>query len=156
MLTHTGEDPEINQIWIQNQAKQDDWPKERQKKCPYKWFKLPQGHNSLWAHPCVPIHIYSFAPNKYFTCFTTFHFFMEIDFLQSCTGQALVTGQALSMTTGPRWFSGWYSAGLLPWPEFILWLENRNTAPRCSGRVHLRSVWNTYIHTHIYNTHIYI
>ena len=106
-----------------------------------------------------PVCLFTFtllSPDKHFTCFTTFHFFMEIDFLQSCTGQALVTGQALSMTTGPRWFSCWYSAGLLPWPEFILWMENRNTAPRCSGRVHLRSVWNTYIHTHIYNTHIYI
>ena len=33
---HTWEDPEINHIWTQNQAKQDDWPKETRKKCPIK------------------------------------------------------------------------------------------------------------------------
>ena len=34
MRAHTWEDPEINKIWTQNQAKQDDWPKETRKKCP--------------------------------------------------------------------------------------------------------------------------
>ena len=33
-----------------------------------------------------------FPPNKHFTCFTTFHFFVEIHFLQSRTGQGLVMG----------------------------------------------------------------
>ena len=32
--TPTGEDPEINQIWTQDEAKQDDWPGETWKKCP--------------------------------------------------------------------------------------------------------------------------
>ena len=32
--THTWEDPEINPIQAQNQAKQVDWLKETQKKCP--------------------------------------------------------------------------------------------------------------------------
>ena len=27
------EDAEINQIWTQNQAKQDDWSKETEKEC---------------------------------------------------------------------------------------------------------------------------
>ena len=31
---HTWEDPEIYQIWTLNQANQNDWPKETQKKCP--------------------------------------------------------------------------------------------------------------------------
>jgi len=34
MLVCTWEDPEIRHIQTQNQAKQDDWPKETQKKCP--------------------------------------------------------------------------------------------------------------------------
>lgn len=36
MHMHTGEDPEINQIQTQNQGKQDEWPKETQKKYPIK------------------------------------------------------------------------------------------------------------------------
>ena len=30
----TWEDPEMYQIWTQNQANQNDWPKETRKKCP--------------------------------------------------------------------------------------------------------------------------
>ena len=33
---YTQENPEINQIPTQNQAKQDDWPKETRNKCPTK------------------------------------------------------------------------------------------------------------------------
>ena len=32
--TYTWENPEINHIQAQNQAKQDDWVKETQNKCP--------------------------------------------------------------------------------------------------------------------------
>ena len=34
--THTWESTAIYQIQTQNQAKQDDWPKETQKKCPMR------------------------------------------------------------------------------------------------------------------------
>ena len=34
------EDPKINQVWTQNQAKQDDWSKETRKKCPVKVIQL--------------------------------------------------------------------------------------------------------------------
>ena len=52
MLTHTGEDPEINQIQTQNQAKQDDWPKKTLKKCPIKVIQTTtRARLSLWAHP---------------------------------------------------------------------------------------------------------
>ena len=34
MSMHTEDNPDINQIGIWNQAKQDDWPEETQKKCP--------------------------------------------------------------------------------------------------------------------------
>ena len=33
--THTGEDPELNQIQTQNQAKQDDWAKENLEETPH-------------------------------------------------------------------------------------------------------------------------
>ena len=36
MHMYTWEDPEINQIRTQNQANQNDWPKETQKKFPMK------------------------------------------------------------------------------------------------------------------------
>ena len=36
MPAHTWEDPEIYQVWTENQAKQNYWPKETQKKYPIK------------------------------------------------------------------------------------------------------------------------
>ena len=32
ICAHTWEDPEIHKIWIMDQANQDDWPKDNQKK----------------------------------------------------------------------------------------------------------------------------
>ena len=42
----------------------------------------------------VSIHTYCtlFLPNKYFTCFTILRIFVEIDLLQSYTGQGLLSG----------------------------------------------------------------
>ena len=45
MSMHTWEVPEIYQIQTQNQAKQSDWPKEIQKKCP---IKVIQTATSVW------------------------------------------------------------------------------------------------------------
>ena len=36
MYAHTWENPEIFQVWTENQAKLNDWPKETQKKYPIK------------------------------------------------------------------------------------------------------------------------
>ena len=56
MCKHTWENPEINQIWTQNQAKQDDWPV----KPGWNWFRLLQGCDSLWACACVYPHVLFF------------------------------------------------------------------------------------------------
>ena len=37
---------------------QGHWSKETWKKCPQKWFKLPQGHDSLSESACVSFHMY--------------------------------------------------------------------------------------------------
>ena len=36
MHVHTGEDPEINQMWTQNQVEQYDWLEETKEKCSTK------------------------------------------------------------------------------------------------------------------------
>ena len=49
---HTWEDPEMYQIWTQNQTKQDDWSKETQKKCPIKMIQTTiRARLSLWWLP---------------------------------------------------------------------------------------------------------
>ena len=53
---HTWEDPEINQIQTQNQAKQETGQRKPRKNAPYKWFKLPWGH-TVWACPRVYPHV---------------------------------------------------------------------------------------------------
>ena len=85
MRTHTREDPEINQIWTQSQAKQGDWPEETQKKCP----RINSDSNyhegatvSLSLHVCLSTRTI-FPPNKHFTCFTTFHLFVGIYFYKA-------------------------------------------------------------------------
>ena len=78
MRTHTGEDPEIYQIWTQSQAKQDDWPEETWKKCP---VKVIRGHDSPSEPARVSLFTRTlFTPNKHFICFPTFHLFVEIHF----------------------------------------------------------------------------
>ena len=110
------EDLEIHQIWTQNRVKQDDWSKKTQKKY---WFKLPQEWNFLSKPACVcPFICTLFPPTKHFTCFITFHFFVENHFLQSSMGQGLVTG---------HWSSGEDSALSSPQPEFNLWLGTKTT-----------------------------
>ena len=81
--THTGEDPEINQIRTQNQAKQDDWSKETRKKCPIKLIQTATRVQISLSEPArVSIHTYCthFPPNKHFSCFTTFCLYVEIHF----------------------------------------------------------------------------
>ena len=84
MHAHTWENSEIRQIQILNQAKQDDWPKETQKKCPIKVIQTTlRAQLSLWACTCIYPHVLFFLPTKHFTCFTTFCLYVQIPF---CTG----------------------------------------------------------------------
>ena len=91
---HTWTDPEINQIQTQNQAKQMIGQMKTRKKCSIKVIPTTtRVWLSLSAHPRVYLHVlYSFLPNKYFTCFTTFCIFVETDFLKSHSGQGLLSG----------------------------------------------------------------
>ena len=74
MRMHTGEDPEVYQIRTQNQAKQDNWSKETQKKCPIKVIQTStRVRLSLWARPYV-------YPQVLYFFLTTFHLFVEIHF----------------------------------------------------------------------------
>ena len=67
MRAHTWEDPEIYQIWIANQASQNDWPKETWKEVLHK--SNSNCHNSttqgltLWVCLCVYLHVLYFFPS---------------------------------------------------------------------------------------------
>ena len=91
-----GKDPDIHQIWIVNQAGKNDWPKETWKRCPIKVIQTAMGVRlnktlslslcvlSMSLFECVSINTDCtlFPPNKYLTCFATFHL-CENSFLQS-------------------------------------------------------------------------
>ena len=125
MHRHTGEDPEIYQIRTQNQAKQDDWSKETQKKCPIKVIQTAmRARLSLWAHPCVYPHIlypFFFSPNKPFTCFTTFCLCGN-SLLQSWRASVLSLTTALTAAARPQSLAG-----------------NRTLLQAAAGRGHQRS-----------------
>ena len=80
------EDPEIYQIWTRNQAKQDDWLKETQKKCPVKGIQTSVRARLSLSRPPMPLSTrYSFSSIrkvliKHFTSFTTFCLYVEIHF----------------------------------------------------------------------------
>ena len=70
----------MHQVY-QKQAQQGEWPKEAQETCPIKVIKLPRGEHSFSLSLPVCLSICTlFAPNKHFTCFTTFLLYMEIHF----------------------------------------------------------------------------
>ena len=78
--THTWEDPEINPIQAQNQAKQVDWLKETQKKCP---VNMIQTTRRAWLSLSLPLCLSTCMVLLFFlvnTCFTTFHLYVEIHF----------------------------------------------------------------------------
>ena len=85
-------------MWTLNQANQNDWPKETQKKYPHTsdWNcheGTTQDSPSESAHVSINTYCSPFPPNKHLTCFTTFCLCGNY-FLQS--GRA----RALSLTTG--------------------------------------------------------
>ena len=55
MHVHIGDEPEIYQIQTQNQANQNDWPKEAWKKCPHITYL--NYHEDVTCSACVSIHI---------------------------------------------------------------------------------------------------
>ena len=91
MCTHTGEDPKIYPIQTQNQAKQDDWPKETQKKCPIKVIQTTI--LSPWAHLHVCLHV------PFFLLINT----LLVSLLSLCANSFPHSWQAraLSLATGP-------------------------------------------------------
>ena len=123
---HTLKDADIYQIQTQNQAKQDDWPKETRRNAPDKWFKLPRVRHSP-VHSYSTIHMYTFPPNKHFTYFTTFRLSVGIQFCKA-DRSGLVTGH------WPWWSSGSDSVLSLSWPDFKLWLETllQDIAPKAT------------------------
>ena len=80
------------QIVNLNQASQNDKPKENPEECPYKYFKLPQGHNSLSESAHVSIRMYCtlFPANKHFYLFHCFLSSWEFSSAKP-KGQGLVT-----------------------------------------------------------------
>ena len=96
---------------------------------PWKWFKLPQGHDSESAH--VPIHTYCtlFPPNKHFTYFTTFCVDEEIHFY---------TADRPGPCHWPRvsWF-GFNALIAEAWLQSLA--RNWNLLQAATGQGHLRS-----------------
>ena len=82
MQVHMWEDPEMNQTRLRTQQSKTTGWRKPQRNAPYKWFKLPQRHDSFSLSP-LSIHMYTFPPNKYFICFTIFHPFVEIYFYKA-------------------------------------------------------------------------
>ena len=61
MCAHIWKDPEIYQIWTVNQANQNNWPKENQKKYPIKEIQIATRvrlRDSVTESACVSIHTY--------------------------------------------------------------------------------------------------
>ena len=122
------------QIVNLNQANQNDKPKENPEECPYKLFKLPQGHNSLSESAHVSIHMYCtlFLLINTYTCFTTF----------CLHGNSLLQSQrarALSLTAGlvaRIWLS-------LLQPNLSLWLGTETLLQDTTDQGHLRSMFIT-------------
>ena len=94
MHTNTGEDPEINQIWTQNEAKQDDWSKETRKKRPIKVIQTTtKGHDSLSEPARVSIHTYYTLFLLINTLLVSLLSISLCKFISTqLTGQGLVTG----------------------------------------------------------------
>ena len=75
-------------------SKRTDQRKTR-RNAPCKWFKWPQGCNSLSPPMCLyTSNGFFFPPNKHLTCFTTFHL-CGIYFLQSWSARALLLTNGL-------------------------------------------------------------
>lgn len=79
MSTHIGEDPELDQMWTQDQTKQDNWPRGISEELSHisDLISLPR------TKPCLSLSLLCFcpqvlfSPNKYFICFSAFWFFAE-------------------------------------------------------------------------------
>ena len=95
MYTHTWEDPVINQTQTQNQAKQNDWPKENQKKCPVLviWATM-RARLPLWARLYVYPYVLFFLLRKTLLVSLLSVSLWKLIFCK------VVWGRALLLTTG--------------------------------------------------------
>lgn len=101
MCTHTGES-DIDQIRTQNQANQNDWPKETHTKCHIQVIQTTARCDSLSLSVPMSPHI-PFSNNQ-FTCFTTFCICGNVFFFfAKSKGQGLVI---------EHWSNGWDSSTL--------------------------------------------
>ena len=142
MYTHTWEDPEIHQIRTLNLANQNDLPKETQEKGPIKVTETKKKKKKvtettskalrLPLSSLVSIHtyLYSFPPNKHFTCFTTLRLHGN-SFLQSQGARALSLTPGLVARTRCSHHLDWLQSLARNW----------NPAP---SRCRLRPPYQTY------------
>ena len=88
MCAQTWKDPEINQIRNQNQANQDNWPKETWKNCCIKVIQTTMREKVSLSSPMCLSTCTFFPPNKHFFCITGFHlaeiYFYKADVPRPC------------------------------------------------------------------------
>ena len=102
---------------------------------PYKWFRLPWGHDSLSKSAHVSIHMYSFPSNKHFTC--SLHLY-TISLWKFIFFKAERPGP-LSLVTVP---GGLEARVQYSQPDFNLWPRNQNPASSyCQLRPPEISTW---------------
>ena len=103
--THKWQNPEINQIQTQKQAKQNDWPKETWKKCPIKVIQTTMRvWLSLWVLQCVSTHTVPFF--LLINMFHCFHLWGNY-FLQSWRARALSLTTSLVTRIWHSHYHGW-------------------------------------------------
>ena len=128
-----GDQPEIYQVQTQNQANQNDWPKEAWKKCPEELIEITMRvwlwlwHSQSWRgvmlsdSACVSIHM---------NC-TLFPSWYLLHYILSCENSFMQSRRArtLSLTTGllAR------IQLLLPQPDLNLWPGNQATLQATAG-----------------------
>ena len=132
MYAHTWKDLEINQVQTPSQIKQDDCPKETQKKCPIKVI-LPITSVPLffWACPCYYLHVIIFPPTKHF-----------VSLLSICLYKFIYTkSEVQGLVTGywPLRPGAWDSELSMPQPDFNLCPGNQNPSLSCCRLSRLRS-----------------
>lgn len=89
MRAQTGKDPERNQIWNQNQAKEDNCAKETWKKCCIKVIQTTIRQKVSLSSPMCLYTCTLFLPNKHFFWLHWFPSCCRNLFLQSWCAKAL-------------------------------------------------------------------
>ena len=100
---------------------------------PYKWFKLPWGHDSLWAHLCVypqVLLLFLLLRNASFVSLLSFSLWRFVS--TQLMGQGLVTD---------CWSSDWDSVLSLLHFDLNFWLETEILLQTPADQGYLRSIW---------------